>query len=90
MKHEKNKRKAGMITVSMIMGTFLLFTGCGKEAEHASLENGKVEHEELENDKNAEETLAWQQYAEEPITFDWYVNYSWFNQFPKRLPRKRE
>ena len=80
MKHEKNKRKAGMITVSMMMGTFLFFTGCGKEAEHASLENGKVEHEELENDKNAEETLAWQQYAEEPITFDWYVNYSWFNQ----------
>lgn len=27
----------------------------------------------------SEDAPAWQKYAKEPVTFDWYINYSWFN-----------
>lgn len=63
--------KAGMISASIAMGAFLLFSACGKNTENVVSEKEQV---------TTKGEYAWQEYADEPITFDWYINYSWFNQ----------
>lgn len=68
---KKNGRKKGMVSASIIMGAFLLFTGCGKGTESTIQESGQ---------NTEEKQLVWQQYANEPITLDWYINYSWFDE----------
>lgn len=59
------KMKKAIVTgILMIMGC-LSVTGCGKSMDTI----------QAENEQNVP---AWQKYADDPITFDWYINYSWF------------
>lgn len=74
MKNRKLSRKAGIITASIVMGAFLLFAGCGKESKEV------VKEGENQESKQETDAYVWQQYADEPITFDWFVNYSWFDE----------
>lgn len=62
------KKIYSIINVALLCACFGL-SGCGKEQEAAESAIMAAD----------EEIPAWQQYADEPITFDWYVNYSWFN-----------
>ena len=61
---------AGIYRVGMmLMGAGLLCAGCaskdGGQAPGASADGA--------------DAPAWERYAGEPVTFEWYINYSWFN-----------
>lgn len=64
-----NKKR--IISASIVLGAFLLLTACGKDTGNLQANQGKTQ---------STEELVWQQFADEQITFDWYINYSWFNQ----------
>lgn len=64
-------KKAKRLWVLTIMGAFLLVAACGQSAEESAGVSEK---------RTTEDGPAWQQYADDPVTFDWYINYSWFNQ----------
>ncbi|MBO5209369.1 MAG: extracellular solute-binding protein [Lachnospiraceae bacterium] len=70
MANSKKYRIIGIIIASIAVGAFLFFIIGGQRTEDTNSEVGQ----EVEG-----ESYAWQQYADEPTTFDWYVNYSWFN-----------
>ncbi|RKI83030.1 extracellular solute-binding protein [bacterium 1xD42-87] len=53
----------------MLMGIGLLFAGC------ASKDGGQAPGASAAGADGP----AWERYAGEPVTFDWYINYSWYN-----------
>lgn len=65
---KKRSKRAGRL-FGLLLAAAMLFAlaACGKEESR--------EQEAAESS----ETFVWQQLADEPVTFDWYVNYSWFN-----------
>lgn len=70
MANIKKYRRIGIIVASIAVGAFLFFIIGGQRTENTKQETAK----------NTEgKGYVWQQYAGEPITFDWYVNFSWFN-----------
>ncbi len=63
---------AGIYLVGMmLMGTGLLCAGC------ASKDGGQQGAGQASADGT--DAPAWERYSGEPVTFDWYINYSWFN-----------
>ncbi len=64
-------KKAKRLWVLTAMGAFLLLAACGQSVEEGT---------DVSEKRIPEDGPAWQQYADTPVTFDWYINYSWFNQ----------
>ncbi len=73
MRERKTGRRraaAGIYLVGMmLMGIGLLFAGC------ASKDGGQAPGASAAGADGP----AWERYAGEPVTFDWYINYSWYN-----------
>lgn len=70
MKKGAGKNRKGILAGVFLAGTCMFLAGCA----------GKEEAQGNAADVSADEDIpAWQKYADEPITFDWYINYSWYN-----------
>lgn len=64
------KNRKGILAGMLLTGTCLILAGCaGKEEAQGNAGDVPV----------GEDAPAWQRYAGEPVTFDWYINYSWYN-----------
>ncbi len=70
-KRRKNRWKvfAGMLT--LIASVFV--AGC------ASKDGGQARQGAGQASADGADAPAWERYAGEPVTFEWYINYSWFN-----------
>lgn len=75
-KRSRRRAAAGVYLAGMILtGAGLLCAGCalkdgGQERQGAGLTPGAAD---------GADAPAWERYAGEPVTFDWYINYSWYN-----------
>lgn len=64
MEKGAGKNRKGILAGMFLAGTCLVLAGCaGNEGAQ----------------ENMADAPAWQRYAGEPVTFDWYINYSWYN-----------
>lgn len=64
------KSGKGVLAGLFLAGACLLCAGCAKK-------EGAQGH--MADVPAGDDTPAWQRYAGEPVTFDWYINYSWYN-----------
>lgn len=70
-RQKRSKRIGRLCGLLWVAAVLFVLAACGNE-----------EKKEQEKDIRTSDTkeLVWQQLADEPVTFEWYVNYSWFNQ----------
>lgn len=70
----KNEKK--VLTCALLAGVCLLCAGCALK-DGGSGQQGEGQVSGVSADGT--DAPAWQRYADEPVTFDWYINYSWYN-----------
>ena len=77
MKRGDEKNRRGVLTGVLLLGACLLCAGCVSEDGRTREQPGAGGGSGMAD--VSEDAPAWQKYAKEPVTFDWYINYSWFN-----------
>lgn len=70
----KNEKR--ILTCVLLAGVCLLCAGCALKDGGAG-QQGEGQVSGISADGT--DAPAWQRYADEPVTFDWYINYSWYN-----------